>query len=521
MSTRPAVLLALAACTLLAPLVSTRGHAQATEAVGQFSGQLDMGVITHAGSARYDPQAATYTVAGSGDNTWFKADDLHYVWKKVDGGDVTLSARIDFVGSTGNAHRKAMLMIRQSLAPESAYVDVARHGDGLTSLQYRGSTSDVTREIETNASAPPMVRIAKHGDYFYVSYARADGKWVNSGAAMKLPMTGPFYVGLAVCSHDKQVIEKAVFSKVNLVATPPGAAATARLYSTLEVVPIASTDRRVVYSAPEHFEAPNWLHDISGYLINEDGHLARINTTGGMPQHGVTPVPGSAPVPLATGSAVQCNNDHGLSADGTQVAFSDSTVPGGSRVYTMPLSGGQPKRITADAPSYWHGWSPDGRTIAFTGQRKGDFDIYTIPAGGGAETRLTTAKGLDDGPEYSPDGKYLYFNSERTGHMQVWRMLADGSMQEQVTHDETNDWFPHLSPDGKWMVFVAYEAGVTGHPANRDVMLQLMSLTDGKVTPLARVFGGQGTMNVPSWSPDSTHVAFVSYAMVPREQGDE
>ena len=486
--------------------VTLCAHAQSSP-LGLFSSQGDLGTILHPGAAQYSAARDTYQVSGSGDNTWFRSDDLHYVWKKVDG-DITLSARIDFQGATGNAHRKAMLMVRQSLAPDSPYVDVARHGDGLTSLQYRSAAADVTREIETAVSAPPMVRIAKHGDFFYVSYAGADGAWHYSGASIQLPLHGSFYVGIAVCSHDKDVTETAAFSHVHLAAGSSSAATQTTLYSTLESVPIASTDRRVVYVAPAHFEAPNWLHDNSGYLINQDGRIQRIALTGG------------SPAPLDTGVAIHCNNDHGLSPDGARIAVSDSTQPGGSRVYTLPLSGGAAQRLTANAPSYWHGWSPDGRTIAFTGQRSGDFDIYTIPAAGGAETRLTSAKGLDDGPEYSPDGRYIYFNSERTGHMQIWRMRPDGSAQEQVTHDDANDWFPHLSPDGKWMVYVAYAPGVTGHPANQDVTLQLMSLPDGKTTLLAKLFGGQGTMNVPSWSPDSTHVAFVSYALLPAETGD-
>ena len=184
----------------------------------------------------------------------------------------------------------------------------------------------------------------------------------------------------------------------------------------------------------------------------------------------------------------------------------------------MPISGGTPKRLTPTGPSYWHGWSPDGKTLAFVGQRNGDFDIYTIPvSGGGDETRLTSAKGLDDGPEYSPDGKYIYFNSERTGHMQIWRMKADGGEQEQVFSDEYNNWFPHISPDGKWMVFLTYEKDVTGHPENKSVMLRLMNLDDKKVTVLAKLFGGQGTINVPSWSPDSKFVAFVSYQFIAAE----
>jgi Tol biopolymer transport system component len=189
-----------------------------------------------------------------------------------------------------------------------------------------------------------------------------------------------------------------------------------------------------------------------------------------------------------------------------------------SLVYILPISGGAPKRLTEKAPSYWHGWSPDGKTLAFVGERNGEFDIYTVLVSGGEETRLTTAPGLDDGPEYSPDGKYIYFNSERTGTMQLWRMKPDGSEQEQVTSDEFNNWFPHISPDGQWIVFLSYEKDVKGHPENKDVMLRIMSLRDKKISVLAKLFGGQGTINVPSWSPDSRRLAFVSYQLVAPEK---
>ena len=224
---------------------------------------------------------------------------------------------------------------------------------------------------------------------------------------------------------------------------------------------------------------------------------------------------------IDTGFATQCNNDHGFSPDGSQMAISDgSQGDKKSIVYIIPSAGGTPKRITEPGrgPSYWHGWSPDGKTLAFVGERNGDFDIYAIPAAGGDETRLTTAKGLDDGPEYSPDGQYIYFNSERSGTMQIWRMHPDGSGQERVITDDANDWFPHISPDGKWMIFISYDKDVKGHPENKNVALRLMSLADNKVTTVVKLFGGQGTINVPSWSPDSKQVAYVSYHLVPKEK---
>ncbi|HEX9934782.1 MAG TPA: transporter, partial [bacterium] len=153
------------------------------------------------------------------------------------------------------------------------------------------------------------------------------------------------------------------------------------------------------------------------------------------------------------------------------------------------------------------------KTLAYCAERNGEFDIYTIPADGGEEVRLTTAPGLDDGPDYSPDGRFIYFNSERSGSMQIWRMKPDGSSQELVTSDGYNNWFPHPSPDGKWICFLSYEKGVQGHPANKDVLLRLMPVDGGEIEVLAKLFGGQGTINVPSWSPDGSSLAFVSYRL--------
>ena len=281
-------------------------------------------------------------------------------------------------------------------------------------------------------------------------------------------------------------------------SSPP----TTTLFSKLETIDIESKERTVVYVAPAHFEAPNWTRDGAFFLFNQDGRIYRLPVSGGKPEV------------IDTGFAIRCNNDHGISPDSRFLAISDqSQGDHNSIVYTVPFGGGAPRRITQNSPSYWHGWSPDGSTLAFVGERNGEFDIYSIPAAGGAETRLTTAKGLDDGPEYSPDGKYIYFNSVRTGTMQIWRMRPDGSEQEQITHDDFNDWFPHISPDGKWMVILSYDKSVTGHPADKDVSLRLMSREDGKTNVLAELCGGQGTLSVPSWSPDSKRLAFVSYEL--------
>jgi hypothetical protein len=475
--------------------------------VGLFDGHSDVGTVLHYGSVRYDATSDSYTVSGSGENMWFGIDDFQFAWKKVSS-DVAISADIAFVGDKGNNHRKAILMIRQTLDGNSPSVDIARHGDGLTSLQFRTTAGADTHEVQSNTNAPRRVRLEKRGDFFYAFVADTNGHLQPSGASIKLALNGPFYVGIGVSAHDKDATETAVFSNVKIETLLPTPDKQPLLYSTFETVPIASTDRRVVYVARAHFEAPNWTRDGSYFLFNQDGGIYRL------------PAAGGAPTQLPTGSQVKCNNDHGISPDGTMLAVSDSSQTGKSMVYTLPIAGGTPHQVTLNAPSYWHGWSPDGSTLAFTGQRGDNFDIYTIPVAGGEEKRLTTAAGLDDGPEYSPDGAWIYFNSVRTGSMQIWRMHADGTSQEQVITSETNDWFPHISPDGKWMVYLSYEKGVTGHPPDKDVTLNLMSMTDKKVKVLAKLFGGQGTMNVPSWSPDSTKVAFVSYEYLTDEARD-
>jgi Tol biopolymer transport system component len=174
--------------------------------------------------------------------------------------------------------------------------------------------------------------------------------------------------------------------------------------------------------------------------------------------------------------------------------------------------GGEAREITPTGPSYWHGWSPDGKTLAYCAKRNGNFDVYIIFTAGGVETRLTDAEGLDDGPEYTADGSKIYFHSDRTGVPKIWRMNPDGAAQEQVTSEEQYaDWFPHPSPDGKWIAFVSFDKSVKGHPLNQNVVLRLMPMAGGKPKLIATLFGGQGTINVPSWSPDSTQIAFVSY----------
>lgn len=480
-------------------------HTLAAQIVGIFEGHSDIGTVLHPGSAEFDSATGGYTVTGSGENMWATKDAFQFVWKKVSG-DVAISADIRILGEGGDAHRKAVLMIRQSLDEDSPYADAAVHGDGLTSLQFRDEKGGATHEVQANISKPARLRLTKRGNEIYMWIAGPGEEFRLAGGSTKLALQEPSYVGIGVCAHNKDRSEKALFTNVKVGALP-AAGGNPVLHSTLETITVSSTDRRAVYTVPARIEAPNWTPDGASLIYNSNGRLLRIPASGGKPET------------IDTGFAIRCNNDHGISPDGTTLAISDgSQGDRKSRIYLVPIAGGTPRRITEKAPSYWHGWSPDSKTLAFCGERDGEFDVYTVPAAGGEEKRLTTAKGLDDGPEYSPDGKYIYFNSDRTGKMQIWRMLADGSEQEQLTSDDANNWFPHISPDGKLMVFLTYGPEVTGHPPNKDVMLRVMSLADRKLRVIAKLFGGQGTINVNSWSPDSKRLAFVSYQLLSEDQ---
>jgi TolB protein len=276
------------------------------------------------------------------------------------------------------------------------------------------------------------------------------------------------------------------------------------MQSLLEVLDIVSGERRVVYRTSDRIEAPNWSPGGGHFLFNSQGLLYRLPVADGEPQK------------IDTGPLNRLNNDHGFSPDGKSIAVSDKSDPDGkSRIWILPAEGGTPRLVTPEGPSYWHGWSPDGKTLAYVGARGSHIlNLYACPAEGGPETRLTYSAGLDDGPDYSPDGRFLYFNSTRSGNMKLWRMAADGGDPEQLTfEDDTRDWFPHPSPDGRWIVFVSFGADVAvgEHPPGKSVSLRLMRSSGGNPRVIAHLYGGQGTLNVPSWSPDGRRFAFVSY----------
>ncbi len=284
-----------------------------------------------------------------------------------------------------------------------------------------------------------------------------------------------------------------------------------QLYSILEIYDITTNKREVVLKEKVHFEAPNWSMDGKFLIINSSGKLYKIDLDKKTKEL------------INTGFATSCNNDHGITPDNKSIIIShhDETVDlkgreswKNSRIFIVPINGGKPQLITEEAPSFWHGISPDGQTLVYTAERDNVFNIFGIDIKRRDEKQLTNTNVLDDGPDFSPDGKYIYYNTFDSGSMEVWRMTSEGKLHAQLTNDEFSNWFPHPNPNGENFVYISYEEDQgQSHPALKKVSLKLFDLKNNSVRTLCKFTGGQGSINVPSWSPDGKKFAFVSYEL--------
>jgi TolB protein len=482
-------------------------------ALGIFEGQTDIGKVNPAGSAAFDAASGAYSIRSAGWDLWAANDAFHMVWKKVSG-DLSLTANIQLAEASAQSHRyrKAFLMLRQTLDPDSQYADVAVHGSGLTALQYRRSKGDTTQGIAFDLGAPKTVRLEKRGDTLTLFVSMNGEPLHQAGASIELHFAEPFYAGFGVCAHKDGATETATFTQVELKPlVAPQSPAPMALYSTLQTIAIDNNARMssVIVTAKAKMEAPNWSRDGKTLIFDRDGRLWTV------------PAKGGEPSAIDLGGATDCTGSHGLSPDGKWLAMTCAMAGDSNagkpvrRVYMIPSTGGTPRMVTANPGSYFHSWSPDGKTILFTRSSNGSLNIYAIPAEGGDEKALTTGTGTSDDPDYSPDGKYIYFNSDRAGGMQIFRMRPDGSQPEQMTFDDRRNWTAHPSPDGKSVLILSYASDVTGHPANKDVTLRILDAETKKVRDLVEIVGGTGTDNVPNWAPDGAHFAFVSYQMLP------
>ena len=494
MKNAPVILLYLIVFTL---------SAYSQQKTGMFDGNEDVGSPLKKGAAVYNPETQEYTLECGGKNMWAKDDQFRFLWKKIKG-DFIISATVRFIGKGTDPHRKIGIIARNELTASSAYADACVHGDGLTSLQYRKQDTSQTEQLVLASNNPVHIELQRIGNIFIFSAATPGENY--KPASKEIVLNEEVYAGLFICSHNENVVEQAIFSNVRIIIPAAKDFRPYRDYigSHIEVMDVFSGQRKILHSAPNSLQAPNWTKDGKLLIYNSEGLLYTYNFSN------------STVEKLNTGFANQNNNDHVLSFDGKQLAISHHV--GEKRIstlFTLPVTGSDnPVQITSadSGHSYLHSWSTDGKKLIFTGQRKDQYDIWAVDIKTKKETQLTNTATLDDSPEYSPDGQWIYFNSVRTGTMKLWRMKPDGSKQEQVTFDEYNDWFPHFSPDGKWIVYLSYpkEINPTDHPWYQKIYLRLMPVSGGVPKTIAYVYGGQGTINVPSWSPDSRKIAFVS-----------
>lgn len=345
-----AVLLPAAALAFLWPVMHAR--AQDSPQLGTFEGQSDVGTVLHAGTGEFDSASKTYTVTGSGANIWSNSDDFHFVWKKISAQDLTLTADIALLGDDGDPHRKAVLMVRQSLDSDSAYADAAIHGDGLASMQFRIAKGSPTHEVQANVSGPKQLRLEKVGDRFFLWIA-PDGHTLQfAGGSIHIPLQSPFYVGIGVCAHNKDAVLKASFLDVELSTTLPVSAGAVN-YSTIQTVKVASTDSRAIYVSHDHIEAPSWGSDPNTILFRSDDKNYQIAVTGGP----------------------------------SQVTQTE-----------LPENFGQER-------------APDGRYVYMSSNRTGTLQIWRQNPDGTDPEQMTHDSANDTNPRLSPDGKYIAYVS--------------------------------------------------------------------------------------------------------------
>lgn len=478
--------------------------------IGSFHFNKIIGEPTLESLINFNEQTQIYTLKGSGYGKMPERSKLNYLFNEIEG-DFIITANFEFQEESGDPERKMGLMIRKSDDVDAAHASAVIHGDGLTAMQWRNVQAENMNEENNEIKSPKthyeILQLERVGNEITMRAAHWGEPLQVIGSKKINNLEGEVLVGLFINSHDSTTIAKAKAWNLRIdkpVADDYDPGVQGWLGCRLETINIENGKRNVVYSKNDRFEAPNWMPGGEKLLFNMEGSLYTIPAKGGEISK------------LDTGFADNLNNDHGISFNGELIAISHSPKNEGSAVYVLPLEGGEPKRVTEETPSYWHGWADNNEEVVYVATREGNptYDIYKKPIYGGKEVMLTnTGEGEHvDGCEYSPDGKYIYYNGSASGTMQIWRMNPDGTGKEQITFDANNDWFPHISPDGKWIAYISFpsEIPVNAHPSYKRVTLNIIPAAGGAPRVIAYLYGGQGTINVPSWAPDSKHFAFVS-----------
>ncbi len=491
--------------------------ANAQQKIGIFENDLDVGKPKLAGSASYDAIKQAYTVKAAGYNIWFNRDEFHYLANRIQG-DFIVTADFEFPKSGVDPHRKYGWMVRESLDDNAVHFTATIHGDGLTMAQWRPLKGAFMRDPQDELFFPKKkartIQLERKGKTYTMRIANVGEPLQSYGAVTMENIGDNPYVGIFVGSHNADVVEEARIWNVRIDKPMPADYNfnnSQTIGSRMEILDVFTAQRQVVYESNDRFEAPNWMPDGKRLLFNSKGSIWTIPTDGS-----------AAPVKLNTGTVERNNNDHVISFDGKTLGISSHRTGlfgGGSTIYVLPLAGGIPKLVTEKTPSYLHGWAANNKEVYFVARRDTTtnslYHIYKANIDTGVETKLTDHTfGHVDGPEGSADGQWIYFNGSMTGTMQLWRMKPDGSNKEQLTFDQYNNWFPHLSPDGKWIAYISFPDDInpSDHPGCKPVSLKLMSVNGGFPKTIAYLYGGQGTINTPSWSPDSKKISFVSYS---------
>ena len=532
-------------------------------AVGLFEARSDVGKIDRPGSATFDAAKKTYAVSASGANIWGAADAMQFVWKKMSG-DVVFSADIEFQAPVGNPgpsdnHRKAALMIRQSLDAGSPYLDVSTHGDGMTALQFRDTPAGESFEIRVSQAGPRRLRIEKHGDTATMFIAdKAGENFRFTGAGHELKITGDFYVGLGVCSHNDANLETVVFSNVEVKPGP--FTATPKLYYTIETQSAASApapDRYALFTSTDQLESPVWLAETSAIVFISNGRLMQIpvsptparNANGETLAGSPRPAAGT-PVAITTtqpGATQLLDNIHGpLGLANRGLVNLASGGPRDDLLLFIQQQSGQPPlslfgslspsgpaflivgptvrynvHLYVNAPSL--GTSVFGTKFVYSHEENGRSDLWQAPdaffvvrsTGGPYEPdhQLTKNAGNNTGPAFSAGGIFIYFTSDRSGTAQVWQMPADESTAPvQLTNDDNNNYFSSVSPTAPGVIlFTTSPKDVKGTPDHTPIMVRRLN-ANKTIDVLARITGGPGT--APSWSQDGKYRAWISQHQV-------
>jgi len=496
--------------SLLIVAIFSISYLFAQEQIGIFKNRIDLGNTNKEGSFTYVKNLQLYKLKGVEPN--IPVSNSEYLYNEISGNFI-LTANFQLINKDLDPEIKVGWMVRKSDKENSEAISVSLNGNGRICLEcggFKDESNENDKEPKLNSIKKyEILQLERKGTALILRAARFGEPLQLIGKQNIEDLPDKVLAGIFIISDNSDPVLKAEIWNVRIgqpVSHDYDTDKEGYLGCRLEILDPFNGKRKIIYEEPDRFEAPNWMPNGEELLFNKQGALYKISLNG------------SELKKVYTGFADRINNDHGISFDGKRLAIShnrEGLPGGGSTVYTLPIKGGKPKIVTKETPSYWHGWAPNNKEVVYVAKRNGEdiFNIYKASIENGKETKLTHfTKGHADGPEYSPDGKYIYYNSSESGTMHLWRMDPEGLNREQLTFDEGNDWFPHISPDGKWILYLSFPADipVNSHPSYKRVTLKIMPVDGGESKVVAYLYGGQGSINVPSWSPDSKYVAFVS-----------